>query len=307
MTSHSSTSVARHPTTTILLPRLPVFLPTFRPTARDGEWTTNPSGRVRVQGRLGQRHETLLEAIARFCSKRRVMPSPDGTPETTVMDVLIDPSRLRRVLSDGGEGWYSYAQLVKLTDELRDTKIEIVTRRGDTTVTIHGSLLSSWVEYEQDALPNPLPGTGVRRRWLVRLGAAYTTLVGTDVPRYWDPRDFQRLRTGSAQALARWVWTHRTAPRGGWKLDTILRAITPNGLSPNALRHRRCEVRAAAAELAELGIILSDGDRVAYDGRLSRRPSVQQAPDGVQQAPDGVQQAPGSRAPRAAGARSSRV
>jgi hypothetical protein len=78
--------------------------------------------------------------------------------------------------------------------------------------------------------------------------------------------------------------SHKSAPRGGWTLDGLIRAVAGQ-LDEYALRHRRRELRKDAAALPEIGIII-DGDRVLR--------SVQQKPDGVQQKPDSVQQKPGA-------------
>lgn len=270
MSAEAIEAIAAKPTTTVLLPRLPVFLPTFRPATRAGDWIDTPAGRVKVRGRLGQRHETLLEAICRYYTKRHII---DGEPAPEV-DVLVDPADLRRALAGRSGGWYSHAQMLSLMRDLRDTEIEIDTVRRGAHIVVHGSLIAHFVEYRPVAMRNPLGGE--RHPLQVRLGVGYTILVGVDIHRFWDPTVFRTLRTGAAQALARWCWSQDRGhtPRGGWKLDTIITATSPVALTPIAMRHRRREIRADRDALAVLGIVVTKDSRIEYDGRLA----VQQAP-----------------------------
>jgi len=270
-------AIERKPTTTVLLPRLPIFLPTFRPATRVGEWVDTPAGRCRVRGRLGQRHETLLEAICRYYTRRHVIP---GEPAPEV-DVLVDPADLRRALAGREGGWYSYQQMRALVSDLLTTEIEIDTTRHGQHILVHGALVSTFTEYRDFALRNPMGGD--RHPLRVRLGVAYTLLAGVDIPRFWDPAAFRNLRSGVGQAVARWLWTQDAGrvPRGGWHLDTLIRAVHGDAaITSIALRHRRRELRGEVQELAALGITITRADRVLYDGRLAARGEGLQHPPG---------------------------
>ena len=85
-----------------------------------------------------------------------------------------------------------------------------------------------------------------------------------------DPGPLAVLRYGVSQAVARLLLTHRAAPAGGWRLDTLLVGV---GIDPEdhvALWNRRREVRRDADGLAGVGIIVR-GDRVER-GAAGREP-----------------------------------
>lgn len=272
MSGKNAKTRALVPTSTRTQARVVLFQPSQRPGRRTGDWQVTSWGRVRVSGRLGQRHADTLEAICWTAIARRDIE--DGG-----IELLVDPHSVRRVMTTGGPGpqeekadpdpgqkkkkkgppRYSSEQLHVLLADLRAAVIEIETpelaRDGQRII---GGLLDHWIPSRR-AVMDPLTG-GVRQLWRVRLGVALMALIRQDAAIWRDPAPIARLGSGVSQALARHILTHRAAPRGGWRLDGLLDAVGARA-DGRARRVARQAVRADAAGLAELGIAI-EGDRV---------------------------------------------
>ena len=248
--------------------RVRLFQATQRPTLRSGEWIETPWGRCRVHGRLGQRHADLVDALLYSAERRR-------DEDAGTIKLLVDPARVRKVMSDGH---YSLQQIWKLLRELRECTVEIDTPR----LRIMGGIVESAEYTKTETRIDPLTGEQ-RRLWTVRLGKAWTELLRLDLPLRYDPSLIARLEHGISQALARHVLTHRTDPQGGWMLDGLIQAVAGK-ISSVGMRNARRRIRADADGLAAAGI--------AIDGNRVRR--VPHPPDCVSHPPDGVSHPPGA-------------
>ncbi len=253
-------------TTTATPARVRLFQPSQRPVVvMREEWIATAWGRVRVSGRLGQRHADAYEAI-RWCAEES--RERDGQRE-----LLVDPAKVRRTLSAAG---YSHQQLWRLLDELMQAVVEIdaASLRG------MGHLIDS-VKESKRARRDPLTEE-YRPLWVVRLGLAARVLDDHDVPVRYNPAPLARLCHGISQAIARHCLTHKFEPAGGWILDNLIETVA--GGAREQIRDRRREVRADVEGLAQLGLVI-DGDRV-------RR--VEHPPGSVEHPPGSVEHPPGS-------------
>ena len=268
------------PTTTYMQSRVVLFQPTKRPTRRCGDWQVTSWGRVRVTGRLGQRHADLLEAVcATSISWRRI---DDGG-----IELLVDPYRLRRCMAAGRGKWGedSQGQVQLLLTELCEALIEIVTpdlEHKAPGFRVVGHLIDHWIPSLDDQVVNPLGGT--RLLWRARLGVALVELLRVDGKLWHDPAKIAALRFGVSKALARHVLTHRRMPPGGWWLDVLLTAIGVAASSQVRKQARRA-LRDDSNGLAALGITVRDG-RVLI-GEVSARLSA--PPEGAQMPGEGAQ------------------
>jgi len=259
------TKTGDYPTTTVTPARIRIFQPSQRPTTRRGDWIETTWGRVRVSGRLGQRHADVYEAI-----RHTALDSRERDGQT---DLLVDPARVRRALGQH----YSYSTLWRLLDEIMQATIEIDAPglRGI------GHLIDSVTEAKR-RVRNPLTAGGERALWVVRLGLAAKALDERDLPLHYDPAPVARLQHGISQAIARHVLTHKDEPRGGWTLDGLITAVAGE-IDEKALAKARHRVRTDAEGLSEIGIEI-DGDRVR---RIPQRPDrIPQRPDRIPQRPD---------------------
>ena len=233
--------------------RVALYQASQRPERRAGDWQVTAWGRVRVTGRLGQRHADVVEAVCSTAIARRAIE--DGG-----LELLVDPHLVRRAVS-GGRGQYSSEQLHVLLADLRGAVVEIETPElAAAGQRIIGGLIDHWIPSSR-VVADPLSGS-TRQLWRVRLGVALAALIRADAAIWRDPAPIARLRAGVSQAIARHVLTHSAAPRGGWKLDGLLDAV---GIEPSDRRNARRRLRQDVAGLAVLGIEI-DGDRVRQCG-----------------------------------------
>lgn len=284
----SMTSKHVFPTATAQQYRLRIFQPTRRPKMLE-EVIETAWGKIRVKGKIGQGHADVMDAI--MFSSIKAAAIEDGR-----IKLLVDPFKVRQFA--GGGNQMSGQQLKANLDDLIQALIEI---KEPVELACVGHLidhidLARASNGEPITKPNPL--TGLQRPlWRVELGKAMSQLVRAGIWRTYDPTQIARLTSGISQAVARHVLTHEREPRGGWKMDGLIVAVGGE-LDTVSMRHRRRELRADAAGLVELAIVI-DGNRV----RMQQTPgAVQQTPGAVQRTPGVVQQTPGSCSKRPAAA-----
>lgn len=224
--------------------RLGFFLPTLRPTVRAGELESGPWGEVSVVGRLGQRHGVVLDSMvmtARDRHRRR-----DGR-----LELLVDPARIRRMLSDHQ---YCGGQLDLLVDELMQATVQWrANPEHFPGVCGAGHIIDACAWSTETAYD---PQTKDKRRlWRVTLGASWVASARHDQPLAYPVAPTARLRYGVSQAVARLMLTHK--PGYDIWLDTVLRQLRI--ADGPALRKARYRVRADAAALKGLGVVVDDG------------------------------------------------
>ncbi len=231
-------------TTGIAPARVRLFQPTQRPTARNGEWITTAWGRCCVDGRLGQRHADLLEAML-FCAEKR------HDEDAGTIKLLIDPARVRKVMS---ESRYSQKQLWVLIREIKKCVIEIDTSK----MRLMGGIIDTAEYTKKETRRNPLTGEE-RRLWTIRLGKAWAELMRLDMTLNYDPTPIARLEHGISQAVARFLITHSgdRQPNGGWRLDTVIAAVAGE-CSVQAMKNARRHLKSETANLRKLGIEIDD-------------------------------------------------
>lgn len=237
------------PTSTALEARLRIFQPSQKPVHKEITISTD-WGTAVVKGRLGQRHADVLEAI-RVCALKIVKTDNGG------FDMLVDPFEIRKKI---GTGYYSYEQMKKLLEDLRDASVRIDTPE----FTGYGGLINEYIESK-----NPVPKTGrgvldgkERYLMIVSIGKIGATLLQNDIPLYYDPTPITNLTSGMSQAVARHVLTHKQDPCGGWKLDTLIEAVAGTEMKPHQRRKARQSIRKDSPALEECGIYLTTDDRV---------------------------------------------
>lgn len=238
------------PTSTALQARVILFQPSQKPRAQKGQWVETKYGRCRVTGRLGQRHADLLESMLYVAERRR--DSDDGGVE-----LLVDPAQVRKMMS---EHHYSHQQIQKLLVELRSATIEIITPEMEQTEDrIIGGLIDHAIPSKMTR-PNPLGGE--RHLLKVRLGLALIMLLDHDLSLYYEPAPIAKLKHGISQAVARHILTHKNEPTGGWRVDTLLRAVCGEDADPRAMRNGRFRIKEDKEGLEALGIELTKDKRI---------------------------------------------
>ena len=245
----------RLPTTTILQGRLQMYEASKRPKTRNETESKNKHGRCVVTGKLGQRHQDLLDSVMYHAE------NPER-PDDLSIDIIVDPAAVRRTMAGGENGeTYSRDHIERLIAELRSVTVKIYSNRLQSEII--GGLIDHVVK-DEEVGSRP----GIRRNlWKVRLGAAAVELLEQDYWLYYNPALIAKLHYGITQSVARWVLGQydNKQPKGGWYLDTVIKdnVIKDNEheIPKRQLRKLRMKVREEAEELSEIGINLSN-DRI---------------------------------------------
>lgn len=235
------------PTTTVHQSRLQIFQPTRRPTTQliiiETSW-----GTAKVYGKIGQGHADVLEAIFAEAADHQVLD--DGR-----VQLLVDPYKVRK--SAGGDK-LSGAQLDKIIKELMAVVIEM--RVTASNLRCLGHIIDTVVESKVKAPTRPGAIAQDRMMWRVDVPANFVKLIQGDLQLHYDPAPIAKLTTGIAQAIARFVATHKNQPEGGWKVDGLIEAVGA-GKTPKQMRDRRADLKDDQAGLKTLGLLV-DGGRI---------------------------------------------
>lgn len=239
-------SAGKHPTAPAIVSRVPVFAPSLK------RWHTYSwSGRTQwgvatVEGRLTQTHRALLDAICATALDWR--DAADGSGARTF---LTDPYQLAKATGFSRDYKWLRARL----EDMRGAKVHITPSGGGEMV---GGIVSQFWLSEQ-AAHDPLRG-GTRKMLAITLSGPWMLLFKAGVQVHY-PELLQKiamLRSGAAQALARFAITHQQL---NMKLDDVLthiHALRPD-LTERAHRKTRQAVLADVAQLAALGVRIENG------------------------------------------------
>jgi hypothetical protein len=186
-----------------------------------------------------------MECIARSAIADRVLTGGG-------VEYVVDPAALKKLMSRTKNG-YGGEPLERLLDDLWGSDVEIEA----PGLRVKGRFFDQITD--ADSVRNPLGGTRALRAF--RLGAAYVALLTDDINLMFDPAPVRALRCGITKAIARHLKTHRGEPAGGWKLDSLIEAVSGAAVDGDALRNRRREVKRDARGLLAAGFRL-DGDRL---------------------------------------------
>ena len=225
----------------------------FQPTDRPAEKTTImqvKNGTIKVTGKLGQVHKDILEHIKHNHIKY-------GYTQDGRLAFLIDLYQLRKVLGKGNS-LYSYETLNRMLKDLITTTIEFDTE----TMKITGNFLAQITESKVEVSHSKL-GT-IRKLTRIEFSILGTALVEQDIKLFYDPIPIIQLKYGISKAIARYCLSHKNQPNGGWKIDTILKAILGEDAKLQAIRDAKRFLRKDADQLAKCGITIKN-DRVFLD------------------------------------------
>ncbi|PZP62253.1 MAG: ABC transporter ATPase [Azospira oryzae] len=237
----------------LIAARTAIFSPSQRP-GKSGwsEWIETPYGKVRKSGRLGQRHQDLLEAMLYHNLAR-------ARTKDKRVHLLVDPHDIRMALGSH----YSHEQIQVLIKELTEAVVEV--KAGEFHAM--GHLVDTVVWSDKHLLANPIARERGRKLWRVTLGAVGSALVTDDILLTRDPAPIAALDHGIAQAVARWCLSHKDQPKGGWRIDCVLNALcVPHGKPARDARYR---LRASAEGLARLGLTI-ENDRITKTTQKSQ-------------------------------------
>lgn len=248
---NNNNPINKLPTTTMHQSRLQIFQPTRRPKQEvqiiETQW-----GTAKIHGRIGQGHADVLEAIFFQAADHQILENGD-------VQILVDPHKVR---TTAGGDKLSGAQLDKLITELMAVVIEM--RITASNLRCFGHIIDLVIESKVNAPTRPgAIGSENRKMWRVDIPANFVKLIQGDLNLHYDPAPIARLTTGVAQAVARFVVTHKNEPCGGWKVDGLIQAVGA-GKTAQSLKDRRKDLKTDADGLREIGLVVEDG-RVKRD------------------------------------------
>lgn len=277
------------PSTTVSQSRLKIFQATRRPKFIKDQMVVTSWGTLHVTGKLGQGHADVLEALI-YCAEQ------NSAMEDGRFKILVDPYQVRKYANLS-----STKELKVIIKDLMMAviSVEFTSHKNSCRCICTGHL----IDHMQEAIKkngnkitkkNPL-NQGQRSIWRVELGKALSDIIKNDIWHTSNPIFIAQLTFGVSQALARFIRSHRIAPRGGWILDNAIREITSVNISSQQLRDRRREIRDDINKLIGAGVKIA-GDRVHKvendAGAFTKTACVEQTPDGVEQTPGSVEQTP---------------
>ena len=235
-------------TATVHENRFAIFQATDRPKEKTVVINVN-GGTIKIRGKLGQIHKDILEFIKHNHIKY-------GYTQDGRLAFLVDAYQLRKALA-GGKGEYSYETFWRLLEDLIRTYIEIDT----PNIKAAGSFLAHAVESKIEV---PHSKTGKPRKLMrIEFSKLGTVLIEEDVKLFYDPIPITQLKHGISKAIVRHCLSHKNQPNGGWKIDTLLKAILGEDAKPQDIRKARYRIKQDAEKLKDCGIIIDiDNNRV---------------------------------------------
>jgi hypothetical protein len=182
-----------------------------------------------------------------------------GFQEDGRIKLLVDPYQVRKLSKIGGE--LLEKMLTELMGAVIDVQINAVKfeiRKGHIIDHIQDAINSNG---EKITKKNPLSisknKVNERVMWRVELGKALTDLINHDYIVNYDPAIFDKMRFGISHAVLRHALSHKTIPKLGWYLNTLIYAVSGT-ISDSELKNRRRELRKDAVNLLECGLKILD-------------------------------------------------
>jgi len=203
--------------TTESLNRLPVFEPSIKP--RQGVRTYEGKyGKVTVDGRLGQSHKNLLEAI--LWKKEIHAFFKDG--DKRYLKVLYDKGKVRRYISQT-KGYYSHRGYISLLEDMKRTYVRIETEKvkteGYLIIDLYDSPTLKPIDSKSPIIPKQVPLT------TAIFGEVLTALIDNEFHFTYDPKPIMTLPNGISQAIIRFLKTHKSHPSAGYHLRELIKTI----------------------------------------------------------------------------------
>jgi hypothetical protein len=233
-------------TATVHENRFAIFQATDRPKEKTVVINVN-GGTIKIKGKLGQVHKDILEFIKHNHVKY-------GYTQDGRIAFLVDAYQLRKALA-GGKGEYSYETFWRLLEDLIRTYIEIDT----PNIKAAGSFLAHAVESKIEV---PHSKTGKPRKLMrIEFSKLGTVLIEEDVKLFYDPIPITQLKHGISKAIVRHCLSHKNQPNGGWKIDTLLKAILGEDAKPQVIKDAKRFLKKDIEQLKKCGIFI-ENDRV---------------------------------------------
>jgi len=202
------------------LNRLPIFEPTLRAEFQVRTFESK-HGRLFVEGRLGQNHKSLLEAIL---YKRKIFKRYKDEKGNTHIKVLYNEYEVRKYLSEGSI--YSHERYKKLIEDMKQVyiKIEKEERIIEGKLITNKTTSNKYSKQTKSNLPS-LKGKKINYG-VLELGDVITQLILEEFCFTYNPKPIISLNNGISQALVRYLRTYTRHPTAGYHLKPLIEALT---------------------------------------------------------------------------------
>jgi hypothetical protein len=227
--------------------RLPIFEPSLKP--REGTRRFEGKyGKMLVEGRLGQAHKNLLEAI--FWKKEiHSFIEINGKKH---LKVLYDEMKIRKYLSQKSD--YSYGRYRELLKDMIRTYIQLKTEKleieGTLIMEIEKSEILKPTKSKSPLIPEQVPLKAIT------FGAVATALFEDELRFTYDPKPIMELKSGISQAVVRFLKTQKNHPPAGYHLKELIKNLVENAEGQKWKNIRRF-LKEDTEQLESLGIIIN--------------------------------------------------
>jgi len=209
--------------------RLPIFQASNKPDVVNVEFETI-YGKVKITGKLGQSHKSLLETCL-FLKEDYYYNTEDEYPN---LKILVDMYKIRKFMSRKG-GEYSYNTIMNLFKDMKETNIRLEKKNGWTG---EGNLVSDILDNKKEISSK---NKKFRKKKIIVLGVLATQLIAEELKFFYNPKPIINLKNGISKAIARFLFTQdsKKMPRGGYKLDTLIKFVNRYKLTNEQIRDIR--------------------------------------------------------------------
>jgi len=205
--------------------RLPMFEASNKP--RQGIRSfKGRHGEVTVEGRLGQIHKNLLEAILWKKELHSYIHTDqtigNGKIKVKYLKVLFDREKVRKFLAQG-KGKYSKQRYKILLDDMMRTILTLNVRgetmRGPLVIDLYDSPVAKPINTKSPIIPKQVKLT------TIVFGSVITTLLDNELKFNYNPKKLLALNSGVSQALIRYLATHKNHPPAGYHLKELAKDL----------------------------------------------------------------------------------
>lgn len=230
------------------IPRLQIFQPTRLPVMLTGEWIETTWGKIRVKGKIGQKHLNLLEIILK--NYLEVFHEQSGR-----CFLLVDPYIIRKKMSKNND-LSCYKTTQKLIEDLRKTDIEWILKDGNSggIDSILGAFQWANEKYDKKNIHGKnFNGSEKRHLWKITINSVYMKLLNI-LPLNYDPEKILKLQYSSTQALVRFMLSHKKGAK--YELSKVLSFI---GFEEKQISKAIFNIKKDIPYLNEFGIVIENG------------------------------------------------
>jgi hypothetical protein len=235
--------------------RMPIFQPTRRPKDIKKWEFASSQGKLEISGKIGQAHRDLIDSIMTLAE--------DYSDINGRLEVVIDPYKLKKLMSSGGRS-INDSNIKALLADLKKTDVVAKVKTKNEEVSIYGSIVLEYGESKKER-PTQRKNTFTTEVVFIKVlfGETWTTLMKKDIELRYNLPKVIGLKYGITQAMTRYCLSHKRVH------DTIAGLIAKLGVnlettSPRMLYKYEKQIEEEKQEMKELGVEVTDIGTIHY-------------------------------------------